>query len=97
MNLWYGPWKIEPDQKPKTAMKLVCLQPSEKVVGVHIIGMSADEMLQGFSVAIRMGATKADFDNAVALHPTAAEEIVTMAPWGLAPPNAPAISKFSKP
>jgi len=88
-NLWYGPWKMEPDDKPKTAMKLVTLLPTEKVIGVHIIGMSADEILQGFAVAVKMGATKADFDNCVAIHPTAAEELVTMAPWGTAPPNAP--------
>jgi glutathione reductase (NADPH) len=95
-NLWYGPWKMEPDDKPKTAMKLVCLLPTERVVGIHIIGMSADEILQGFAVALKMGATKADLDNSVALHPTAAEELVTMAPWGLAPPNAPATSKMPK-
>ena len=59
-------------------------------------GMAADEMLQGFSVALKMGATKSDFDNAVALHPTAAEELVTMAPWGLAPPNPPAVPKSPK-
>ena len=80
---------MEPDDKPKTAMKLVTLLPTEKVIGVHIIGMSADEILQGFAVAVKMGATKADFDNCVAIHPTAAEELVTMAPWGTAPPNAP--------
>lgn len=53
------------------------------MVGLHVIGMGADEMLQGFAVALKMGATKADFDACVALHPTAAEEFVTMAPWGL--------------
>ena len=37
-NLWYGPWKIEPNDKPKTAMKLVCLLPDEKVIGIHTIG-----------------------------------------------------------
>jgi len=62
----------------KTAMKLVCIGAEEKVVGCHIIGMGADEMLQGFSVAIKMGATKKDFDNAVAIHPTSSEELVTM-------------------
>jgi hypothetical protein len=46
-------------------------------------GMGCDEALQGFAVAMKMGATKADFDNCVAVHPTAAEELVTMAPWGL--------------
>ncbi|MDH5571945.1 MAG: glutathione-disulfide reductase [Gammaproteobacteria bacterium] len=62
----------------RTAMKLVCVGAEEKVVGCHIIGMGADEMLQGFGVAIRMGATKKDFDNCVAIHPTSSEELVTM-------------------
>lgn len=66
------------NHKPKTTMKLVCLGPEEKVIGCHIIGEGADEMLQGFGVAIKMGATKADFDNCVAIHPTSAEELVTM-------------------
>ena len=61
-----------------TRMKLVCAGPTEKVVGLHVIGFGADEMLQGFGVAIKMGATKADFDNCVAIHPTSAEEFVTM-------------------
>jgi len=69
--------------KPKTAMKLVCAGPEETVVGLHVIGMGADELLQGFGVAIKMGATKSDFDNCVAIHPTAAEELVTLHPWGL--------------
>lgn len=64
--------------RPKTAMKLVCAGAAERVVGVHIIGDGADEMLQGFAVAVKMGATKADFDNTVAIHPTSAEELVTM-------------------
>ena len=49
-----------------------------QIVGLHIIGIGADEMLQGFAVAVKMGATKADFDSCVAIHPTAAEELVTM-------------------
>ena len=49
-------------------------------------GMGSDEVLQGFGVAVKMGATKADFDSCVAIHPTAAEEMVTLAPWGLSPP-----------
>ena len=64
--------------KQKTAMKLVCVGADEKVVGCHIIGMGADEMLQGFGVAIKMGATKKDFDNCVAIHPTSSEELVTL-------------------
>lgn len=59
-------------------MKLVCVGPEERIVGIHGIGFGMDEMLQGFAVALRMGATKRDFDNTVAIHPTAAEEFVTM-------------------
>jgi glutathione reductase (NADPH) len=59
-------------------MKLVTAGADEKIVGCHIIGEGADEMLQGFAVAIRMGATKEDFDDTVAIHPTSAEELVTM-------------------
>ncbi|BAE73343.1 Glutathione reductase [Sodalis glossinidius str. 'morsitans'] len=59
-------------------MKLVCVGLQEKIVGLHGIGFGMDEMLQGFAVAIKMGATKQDFDNTVAIHPTAAEELVTM-------------------
>lgn len=66
------------EHKVDTAMKLVCVGTQEQVVGCHIIGPNADEMLQGFAVAIRMGATKRDFDDTVAIHPTSAEELVTM-------------------
>ena len=66
------------EHKQSTAMKLVCVGAQEKVVGIHIIGKGADEMLQGFGVAIKMGATKKDFDNVVAIHPTSSEELVTM-------------------
>ena len=65
-------------QGTSTAMKLVCAGGEEKVVGIHIIGDNADEMLQGFAVAVKMGATKADFDNTIAIHPTSAEELVTL-------------------
>ncbi|KAI9318564.1 hypothetical protein BX666DRAFT_1929354 [Dichotomocladium elegans] len=66
------------DHKEPTAYKLVVTGPEEKVVGVHLFGRDSDEILQGFGVAVRMGATKADLDNCVAIHPTAAEELVTM-------------------
>ncbi len=66
------------DSPSMTRMKLVCAGKDEKVVGLHMIGRGVDEMLQGFGVAIKMGATKADFDNIVAIHPTSAEEVVTM-------------------
>jgi glutathione reductase (NADPH) len=59
-------------------MKLVCVGERQRIVGIHGIGYGMDEMLQGFAVALKMGATKRDFDNTVAIHPTAAEEFVTM-------------------
>ncbi|KAF4976696.1 hypothetical protein FZEAL_6676 [Fusarium zealandicum] len=69
---------MEPEQKGPTSYKLVTTGPEEKVVGLHIMGQGSGEMLQGFGVAIKMGATKADFDSCVAIHPTSAEELVTL-------------------
>lgn len=77
MSLFYGVC----DEKPRSSMKLVCAGAEKRVVGLHVIGDGADEMLQGFAVAMKMGATKADFDSTVAIHPTSAEELVTMKPW----------------
>lgn len=82
-NMYYGPWQVELEDKPKTAMKLICAGREELVVGLHVIGMGADEMLQGYGIALKMGATKADFDSCTAIHPTASEEFVTMFPWGM--------------
>ncbi len=65
-------------REQKTAMKLVTVGAQERVVGCHIIGLGADEMLQGFAVAMSMGATKRNLDDTVALHPTSAEELVTL-------------------
>ena len=65
-------------RKPRTAMKLVTLLPDEKVLGIHAIGLGVDELIQGFAVALKMGARKADLDRTVAIHPTAAEELVTL-------------------
>ncbi|WP_432481358.1 glutathione-disulfide reductase [Moraxella sp. ZY200743] len=59
-------------------MKLICAGDDKKVVGLHGVGFGVDEMIQGFAVAIKMGATKADFDDTVAIHPTGSEEFVTM-------------------
>ena len=73
-NLYYA----LSEQKPKTTIKLVTVGPEERVVGLHVIGLGADELLQGFAVAIRMGARKSDFDRTLAIHPTAAEEVVTL-------------------
>jgi len=64
--------------KPRSEIKLVTQGPGERVVGLHVVGAGADEMLQGFAVALRMGATKKDFDDTVAIHPTSAEEVVTL-------------------
>ena len=66
------------EKKQRSVMKLITAGADEKIVGCHVIGDGADEMMQGFAVAIRMGATKADFDDTVAIHPTSAEELVTM-------------------
>lgn len=66
------------EHKEPSTMKLVTVGQEEKIVGCHVIGDGADEMMQGFSVAVRMGATKKDFDDTVAIHPTSAEEFVTM-------------------
>ena len=66
------------DNRQPSTMKLETLGDDEKIIGLHGIGYGVDEMIQGFSVAIKMGATKADFDNTVAIHPTGSEEFVTM-------------------
>ncbi|KAF3933641.1 hypothetical protein ABW20_dc0100631 [Dactylellina cionopaga] len=66
------------DSKGPTSYKLVCIGPEERVVGLHIIGLGSAEMLQGFGVAMKMGATKSDFDSCVAIHPTSAEELVRL-------------------
>ncbi len=66
------------DLKPQTAMKLVTVGADEKIVGCHVVGPGADEMIQGFAVALTMGARKRDFDDTLAIHPTSAEEMVTM-------------------
>ncbi len=66
------------EHKVKTLMKLICIGSDEKIVGCHMVGRDVDEILQGVAIAIKMGATKKDFDNTVAIHPTSAEEIVTI-------------------
>ena len=64
--------------KIPTRMKLIVSTATEKILGIHMIGYGVDEILQGFAVAMRMGATKQDLDNTLAIHPTSAEELVTM-------------------
>lgn len=73
-NLFYA---VCQDRRP-THIKLVTRLPQEHILGVHVIGLGADELIQGFAVAVQMGATKADFDRTIAIHPTAAEELVTL-------------------
>ena len=66
------------EHKPKSVIKMITAGAKEKVVGIHVIGEGADEIVQGFAVAIRMGAHKTDLDNTVAIHPTASEELVLL-------------------
>lgn len=76
-NMFYG---LQPDQnkKPSTCFKIVCTGPEETVVGIHLFGRGADEMLQAFGIVVKMGATKKQLDSVVAIHPTSSEEVVTM-------------------
>lgn len=69
---------ITESYRDPTRMKLICVGKEEKVVGLHSIGFGSDELFQGFAVAMKMGATKRDFDNTIAIHPTSAEEFVTL-------------------
>jgi len=71
-----------------TAMKLICAGEQERVVGIHLIGEGVDEMLQGFAIALKMGATKADLDNTIAIHPVSAEELVTLKEARVVAPEA---------
>lgn len=74
VNMYYS---VMPEKAP-TVVRLITVGDQEKIVGCHVIGLAADEMIQGFAVAVKMGALKKDFDNTVAIHPTAAEELVTL-------------------
>jgi glutathione reductase (NADPH) len=62
----------------KTTMKLVVDQPTQRILGVHMLGEDAPEIVQGLAIAVVMGATKQDFDRTIGIHPTAAEEFVTL-------------------
>ncbi|CAA9990412.1 glutathione reductase, putative [Plasmodium knowlesi strain H] len=80
-NLFFSVYDMDPAQKEKTYLKLVCVGKEELIKGLHIVGLNADEIVQGFAVALKMNATKKDFDETIPIHPTAAEEFVTMHPW----------------
>ncbi|KAG8840085.1 Glutathione reductase, partial [Serendipita sp. 411] len=69
---------VDDEHKEPTVYKLVVVGEEEKVVGLHMVGAGSDEGIQGFSVAVKMGALKKHFDDTVAIHPTSTEEIVTM-------------------
>ena len=73
-NIYFAPMQ----RKSPTVIKLIVAGPEENIIGCHAVGEAADELIQGFAVAVKMGARKADFDNTVAIHPTAAEELVTL-------------------
>ena len=66
------------ERRRRAELKLVTIGAERRIIGLHVIGIGADEMLQGFAVAVRMGATKRDFDDTIAIHPTSAEEFVTL-------------------
>lgn len=75
----FTPMKLSlTEREEKTMMKIIVDQASQKVVGVHMVGPDAGEIIQGIAIAVKMGATKRDFDRTVGIHPTAAEEFVTM-------------------
>jgi len=66
------------DRSEKAFMKILVAGESDRVIGLHVVGPDAAEMVQGFAVAVRAGLTKADFDRTIGIHPTSAEELVTM-------------------
>ena len=66
------------ESRERTFMKLIVDKASDRVVGMHMVGPDAGEIVQGFAVAMRAGATKAIFDSTIGIHPTVAEEFVTM-------------------
>ena len=74
---------VPEEHKEPTVYKVICAGPEARVVGIHIIGMGSDEAMQGFAVAVKMGATKADFDNTVAIHPTSGEGACPFPPSAL--------------
>lgn len=76
--MYFDVFPAEEKKKQPTEYKLVCVGKEEKVVGLHILGQGSDEATQGFAVAVKMGATKKDFDRTVAIHPTSTEELVTL-------------------
>ncbi|KAG8533830.1 uncharacterized protein KY384_001571 [Bacidia gigantensis] len=77
-SMFYDFHPAEEKKMNPTEYKLICEGPEEKIVGMHILGLGSSEMMQGFGVAVKMGARKRDFDSCVAIHPTSGEELVTL-------------------
>lgn len=73
---------VPEEEKEPSVYKLIVAGPEEKVVGIHIIGLGSDEVIQGFAVALKMGATKEDLDNTVAIHPTSGEGASSLSLYG---------------
>jgi len=76
INMYFS--LLDENRKQKTFMKMITCGPEEKVIGLHLLGLGCDEMLQGFGVAIKMGATRKDFQSCCAIHPTGSEEVVLL-------------------
>ena len=66
------------DEPPMTTMKIITKGKKEKIIGIHLVGRGVDEIIQGFSVSVKLGSTRKDFNNTVAIHPTASEELVLL-------------------
>lgn len=76
--MYYDVFPKEEKAKMPTSYKMICANKNEEVVGLHILGDGSDEAMQGMGLAVKMGATKKDFDSVVAIHPTSTEELVTL-------------------
>ncbi len=74
--MYYSVFKVDASLKGKAYFKMICVGPEERVIGLHCVGVGIDEMIQGFAVAIKMGATRKQFNDTVAIHPTISEEVV---------------------
>lgn len=71
-------WNPQTWRDERTLMKLIVDQKTDKILGAHMCGADAAEIMQGIGIALQCGATKADFDRTIGIHPTSAEEFVTM-------------------
>lgn len=74
--MYYSVFNVDAPLKGKAFFKMICVGAEEKVIGLHCVGVGVDEMIQGFAVAIKMGVTRKQMNDTVAIHPTISEEIV---------------------